>query len=58
MPRHHIQDVQTRWNSNFYVLDRLLEQKKPVILYAGARLDNNDSLLDDDLQAVDVRNVF
>jgi len=32
-----IQDVQTRWNSTFYMLHCLLEQK-PLILYAA---DNN-----------------
>jgi hypothetical protein len=36
-----IQDVQTRWNSTFYKLNRLTEQKKPLILYAA---DNNLAL--------------
>jgi len=29
-----VQDVQTRWNSTFYMVQRLLEQKKAVINYA------------------------
>lgn len=34
LPFHQlIQDVKTRWNSTFYMLERLLEQKRPITLY-------------------------
>lgn len=34
LPKHKLfQDVQTRWNSSFYLLSRLLEQKQAVNLY-------------------------
>lgn len=36
MPKHHIiQDVSTRWNSSFYMLQRILEQKNAVVEYAS-----------------------
>lgn len=36
LPVHRIiQDVQTRWNSTFYMVQRLVEQKKALILYAA-----------------------
>jgi hAT family C-terminal dimerisation region len=38
-----IQDVPTRWNSTFYMLERLLEQKKAVSLYT---LEANIPILD------------
>ncbi|KAG5872831.1 hypothetical protein JTB14_024985 [Gonioctena quinquepunctata] len=34
-----IQDIQTRWNSTYYMLERLLEQKKVISIYI---LDNPD----------------
>ncbi|XP_074036373.1 zinc finger BED domain-containing protein 4-like [Leptinotarsa decemlineata] len=34
-----IQDIQTRWNSSYYMLERLLEQKKVISIYI---LDNPD----------------
>jgi hypothetical protein len=34
LPQHSlIQDVQTRWNSTFYLVERLLEQRRPLYLY-------------------------
>ena len=34
-PQHRlIQDIRTRWNSTFYMLERLLEQKKAIGLYS------------------------
>lgn len=35
-----IQDVQTRWNSTYYLLERLQEQKRPLSLFAA----ENDSI--------------
>jgi hypothetical protein len=35
LPHHQlIQDVATRWNSSFYMLERLLEQRQALVLYA------------------------
>ena len=33
-----IQDIQIRWNSTYYMLERLLEQKEAISLY----ISNND----------------
>lgn len=34
LPNHQlVQDVSTRWNSTFYLMERLLEQKRAVSLY-------------------------
>ena len=34
--KHHIiQDVATRWNSSFYMLQRILEQKNALVEYAS-----------------------
>ena len=36
MPAHNLlQDVSTRWNSTYYMLERLVEQKKSLVLYAA-----------------------
>ncbi|PIK50913.1 putative zinc finger BED domain-containing protein 4-like [Apostichopus japonicus] len=36
IPSHHIlQDVSTRWNSSFYMLERILEQKNALVEYAS-----------------------
>lgn len=40
-PKKLIQDVPTRWNSTFYMLERLLEQKKAVSLYSTEHGINN-----------------
>lgn len=32
---HIIQDIHTRWNSTYYMMERLMEQKKPLLLYAA-----------------------
>jgi len=34
-PHMILQDVQTRWNSTFYMVQRLIEQKKAVIAYSA-----------------------
>lgn len=39
--RKLIQDVQTRWNSTFYMLERLNEQKSAISLYAAEYGDIN-----------------
>lgn len=39
--RKLIQDVKTRWNSTYYMMERILEQRKPVtIVLADTDLDN------------------
>ncbi|KAJ8048482.1 Zinc finger BED domain-containing protein 4 [Holothuria leucospilota] len=36
LPEHHIiQDVPTRWNSSFYMLERILEQKNALVEYGS-----------------------
>lgn len=34
-PKKLIQDISTRWNSTFYMLERLLELKRPLCVYAA-----------------------
>lgn len=42
VPKHKlIQDVSTRWNSTFYVVERLLEQKRAISLYIS---DNSNTI--------------
>ena len=36
IPEHHtIQDVATRWNSTFYMLERITEQKTALVEYVS-----------------------
>ena len=42
LPEHKIfQDVSTRWNSTYYMLERFIEQKKAIALYCITRTQTN-----------------
>jgi hypothetical protein len=47
-----IQEVKTRWNSTYYMLERILEQIQPVS-YVVCTIDTLESLLNDDWKLVE-----